>query len=166
MTLNLIERRLVIIRHAKSDTPDFIRRDIERCLSAKGYGDAEISAQWLRQHTVNPDLIVSSPAIRAFTTAMIFSGVFDYPLDRLRLNLSIYAASAQQLFYVMKELPETSGTVFMFGHNPGMTDFVNLLCGPVCEGLQTSGVAVISLPPAPWSAINDGEGRLEAFYQR
>jgi len=166
MTLNISNKRLVIIRHAKSDSPDFIRRDVERCLSARGYGDAEIAAQWLRKHAGYPDLMLSSPAIRAYTTAMIFSAVFDYPVEQLRLHASVYAASAHQLFYVMKELPDAAETVFLFGHNPGMTDFVNLLCGPVCEGLQTSGVAVISLPPASWSAINEGDGRLEALYQR
>ena len=156
----------MIIRHAKSDTPDFITRDVERCLSAKGYGDAEMAAQWLKDYAGDPDLMVSSPAIRAFTTALVFSHVFDYPLEQLRLHASIYAASAHQLFYVIKELPDSSHTVFLFGHNPGMSDFVNLLCGPVCDGLQTSGIAIISLPTSPWAGINEGDGRLEALYQR
>lgn len=161
-----MNRRLVVIRHAKSDTPDFIRRDVERCLSEKGYGDAEAAAHWLKHHSLDADLMVSSPAIRAYTTAMIFSRVFDHPIDQIRLHTSIYAASALQLFYVMKELPDSSRRVLLFGHNPGLTDFVNLLCGAVCDGLQTSGIAIISLPSTPWAGISYGEGRLEAIYQR
>jgi phosphohistidine phosphatase len=137
--------KLVLVRHAKSLHDEYVGADIERHLCQRGYADAEVSSEWCLSRRILPDLMVSSPAIRAYSTAMIMARRFSYLPAQIRLEQAIYNAGTGNLLQVLRSLPEKSSCVFLFGHNPGLTDLANHLCGPVCAHLPTAGIAVIQL---------------------
>lgn len=152
--------QLIIVRHGKSLYDDYVGMDMQRHLAPRGYADAYDSLKWCLQRELVPDLIVSSPAIRAFSTALIFANGYAYPPGEIRLEGAIYEAAIPQLLYVIAALPPQAETVFLFGHNPGFTDLVNFLCGAVMTHLPTAGVAVVELSAHRWTEVSAGSGQL------
>ncbi|MBK7682104.1 MAG: histidine phosphatase family protein [Bacteroidia bacterium] len=136
---------LIIVRHAKSLHEEYISRDIERHLFERGYSDASLSADWCIVKKLKPDFILSSPAIRAYSTALIFANKFGYSPEQIQLKNAIYEATYRSLLMVLEESMIVDGTYMLFGHNPGLTDLINFLCGPVCVNLPTSALVHIRL---------------------
>lgn len=152
---------LHLLRHAKSAHDDYVSKDIERHLSAKGYRDAEEKASLFKGRHKTPQLIISSPAIRAFTSAMIFARKLDYEIENIAIEKNIYEASLKQLFHVINHLQKEFESLMIAGHNPGLTYFVNSLCGKnVIDELSTSAVATITFDNHAWSEINSASGEL------
>lgn len=154
---------LVLVRHAKSEHDDYVQHDMLRHLSAKGYREAVEKARQWQELGMRAGLLVSSPAIRAFTTAQIFAMTFGLRTDRIRLSADIYEAGVPALMKVVSSLPDEQPNVMMFGHNPGFTLLVNHLCGPVINHLPTAGLAHIRLDTSCWTEAVGGSGRLLAF---
>lgn len=144
-------KTLVLVRHGKSLYDEYVGSDILRHLAPRGYQDASDALAWCKGEELIPELMVSSPAIRAYSTAMIFANGFGYPPDRILSVGSIYEATVRQLLYVIASLPDKANTVFLFGHNPGFTDITNYLCGPVLHHLPTAGVMVMETKIATWN---------------
>lgn len=154
---------LVVVRHAKSEHDDYVQHDMLRHLSSKGYRDAAQKAGKWKQLGMQAGLIVSSPAIRAYTTAQLFAMTFGTKADLIRLESGIYEADLPGLMHVVSSLPDDHETVMLFGHNPGLTLLVNHICGPVISHLPTSGLAHISIDCSSWNEVVGGSGTLLNF---
>ena len=157
-------KNLTIIRHAKSMHESYVATDVERYLAGRGYSDIEQSVDFLKGKKIHPDLIVTSPAIRAYSTALIVANRFGYAADKLQLNSSIYDASLNSLMYVVQGLDDKYKTVFLFGHNPGLTELINALCGFTLTNLPTSGVAILEFPITHWNKIDFEIGKCVEMY--
>lgn len=157
-------KNLILVRHGKSLYDDYIRTDSERHLAGRGYKEAEDAAIHCKKQDLRPGLLVSSPAIRAFSTALVFANEFGYPADHILLKSAIYEAGVPQLMYVIRELDDRAETVVLFGHNPGLTDLVNYLCGPVLYHLPTSGVASLQLQINHWKDVDEKCGSPAFLY--
>ncbi len=157
-------KRIVFVRHAKSMHESYVETDIERHLVGRGYADVENSAAFLKSKSFHPDLIVSSPAIRAYSTALIVANRLGYKSDKIQLNSSVYEAKVNSLMYVLQELNEQAETVFLFGHNPGLTELINALSGFTLTNLPTSGVAILEFPILQWNQIDFGIGKCVEMY--
>ncbi len=155
---------LVLVRHAKSLHEAYVQSDIERHLCERGYHDAADSANWLISSGVRPDILVSSPAIRAYSTALIFARFLSCSPASVQLHASIYEASLKELLYVIAEIKPEFRSVMLFGHNPGFTELINYLCGPLCQHLPTAGVAILHIPANPGELPVKGKSELKAMY--
>lgn len=152
--------QLHIVRHAKASAQDYFPGDFYRTLEKPGYAEAGAIAAEFSGIETKPTLLISSPAIRAFTTCLIFAEKLSYPLNKVVLNNSIYEATHQKLLRVIHELDDSSSNVAMFGHNPGLTDLVNFLCGPVLHNLPTAGVVTIDLDITSWKEADAVKGKV------
>ena len=114
-------KRLFLIRHAKSDWGNPMLLDMQRPLNARGHADAPRMASHLKTLGFIPDLIVSSPAVRARTTAEYFAKTMGIPPLSIDFQSDIYEANETDIMHIIHELPESASTVFLFGHNPTMT---------------------------------------------
>ena len=114
-------KTLFLIRHAKSSWANIGARDIERTLDQRGNIDAPRMAKHLKQLGIKPDLLVSSPAVRARTTAEYFAKEFNIAAESIDIQADIYEADAQTILHIIHELPDSVETVFLFGHNPTFT---------------------------------------------
>ena len=121
-----MERVLVLIRHAKSDWAIPDQPDFDRPLNARGKKDAPEMGKRLKKKNIIPDLIISSPAMRAATTAKLIAAEVGYPEANIRWVDKMYHCTADVFEEVLTsgDIPDHVKTVFMFAHNPGISQFV------------------------------------------
>jgi phosphohistidine phosphatase len=153
-------RTLTLIRHAKSSWKDSTLSDFDRPLNKRGEKTAPMMGRLLRDMGISFELIVSSPAVRAISTARLIARQLDYPDDALVENARLYEATADRLLEVVHQLPDKKVDVALVGHNPGLTDFCNYLCGEGIDNLPTCAVASIGFDTDTWQAVYRDTGRL------
>jgi phosphohistidine phosphatase len=134
-------RRLVLLRHAKSAWPDGVP-DPQRPLNKRGRRDASAAGRWLRAHIDDLGAVVCSPARRTQETWALVAAELDDPPSPT-LDERIYAAPPADLLAVVRDLPDDAGTALLIGHNPGVAELVDLLCGDDRE-MRTASIAVLS----------------------
>lgn len=122
-----MERTLVLIRHAKSDWSTPGQTDYERSLNERGKRDAPVMGQRLRQKNIIPDLILSSPAKRAASTAKLVAPEVGYEEGKIQWIEKLYHCPSFMFEDVLigAAIADDVKTVFVFAHNPGITDFAN-----------------------------------------
>jgi phosphohistidine phosphatase len=153
-------KTLLLARHGKSSWDDSDLSDFERPLNSRGRRDAPLMGRLLKQLGTAPDLIITSPANRAFTTARIIAGALDYPLERIAVREQLYEATSNDILSVVQSLDEGLNTVLLFGHNPGLMLFCNLLVSPGINDLPTCGIAGIHCNVDSWNDVAAGNGGL------
>ena len=156
--------KLYIVRHAKSSHSDHFPGDIYRTLEKKGYEEAMEMVNKFSAVAVKPDLIISSPAVRAFSTALVFALHMNYDTRKITLNPSIYEADYRTLIRVVNTIDQQFHTVMLFGHNPGLSDLVNELCNPVISSLPTAGIAELEFSVNNWNDVDAGTAVLKNKY--
>jgi len=130
-------KTLYIARHAKSSWDDMTLSDFERPLNKRGERDAPFMAQLLKAKSIQADLILSSPANRAMTTAKFYHETLG---GELRFDERIYEATAMGLFYLAQEMFEKYNSVMIVGHNPGLTELNDMLCDSAIYNIPTAAV--------------------------
>jgi phosphohistidine phosphatase len=153
-----MQRRLIVLRHAKSAWPDGVA-DHDRPLADRGRREAVLAGRWLAEHVGEIGVVACSSAKRARRTWKLVAGQLD-DAPEARIDERLYAASQLQLVAVVRELPPRAGTALLIGHNPGLEDLVAHLSGVGCT-LKTSSIAVLT-SRSGWSAAAFRWGRLGA----
>jgi phosphohistidine phosphatase len=153
-------KNLWLIRHAKSSWTHGELQDSFRPLNERGYRDAQEMSARLKKNGVMPDLIVCSPAIRAYSTAMIFADVLKYRHDDIRIIKKLYASSSADYLSVLHAIPDNYNTVFLFAHNPTISQTMELLAGLEHQELPTTGMAHIQFVHNTWTECAARSGKL------
>lgn len=152
-------KTLILCRHAKSDWPAHVQ-DMDRPLKERGIKDAKRLGKWLREHDFMPDLIVSSPAQRALSTAEIAKESLRYEGD-IHINRNVYFGDERSLFQVVKTLENDPDIVMVFGHNPTMEYAVrHLLQSESQFEMPTSGMACFEIDCERWSEWMQADAQL------
>lgn len=145
------EKTLLIIRHAKSSWDIGTQSDFERSLNDRGKRDAPMMAQRIKDRNILIDAFVASPAKRAKKTAEYFIETYDRKKEEIVFIPQLYHATTTVFFDVAQTLDDQFNTVAIFSHNPGITDFVNLLIKNVrLDNMPTCGVFAIKLKDKSW----------------
>src|SRR5689334_286731 len=120
-------KTLYLIRHAKAgwDKPELT--DFDRPLTELGKQHAHNIGQELKP-IVKPDLIISSPALRALTTAQIIAQAVGYAEDKIAVNQQIYTGGVDELMTIIQAIKPNHEKVLFFGHNPSLTWLLHFLC--------------------------------------
>lgn len=148
-------RRLTLVRHAKSDLGLPGQQDWDRVLNRRGQQDAPEMARRLRERKLRPDLILSSPAVRALSTASIMARELKVPAERIAQDERLYLADAKTLLAVVRELGRDAQHLMLFAHNPGITDCANQLStGDRIDNLPTCGVFTACFDLTDWSQLD------------
>jgi len=116
-------RELLILRHGKSDWSTN-HSDFDRPLKDRGKRGAQRIGLWLRQRSLVPDHVLSSPAERAIVTAEKSCKVMGKSAQDIQADRRIYAADADRLLAVLREVPEGADRVMLVGHNPGLEELL------------------------------------------
>lgn len=157
-------RNLFLVRHAKSswNTPGL--RDFDRPLNNRGMQDAPEMAALLRSMNIKPDLIVSSPANRALTTARFFARKLGLDETAIIQKKDIYEAYPSMILRIISTLPDSANTVFLFGHNPTFTDVANNFTDSYIDNVPTCGVVHIESSAPDWASLDEENARVKACY--
>ncbi|ARM31675.1 histidine phosphatase family protein [Prosthecochloris sp. HL-130-GSB] len=143
-------KTLYLVRHAKSSWDNANMADFDRPLNKRGMKAAPFMANLLKEKAVAPDLIISSPANRALTTAEIFAETLDYPVEEIRQQMEIYEGGINHCIRIIHNIPDTVSTAMLFGHNPTLTLLANFLSGEHIENIVTCGVVELALKHENW----------------
>ncbi len=155
-------KELYLIRHAKSDWSQE-KSDFERGLNKRGNNDAPLMGEVLNSLGVMPDLIISSPAKRAILTANIISQKVGYEKDKIQKEESLYLASEATFYKYTNNINDKQNKVFIFSHNPGITEFAESLTDTFIGNIPTTGICHILLDVDSWENIREGDGKLLSF---
>lgn len=156
-------RHLTLIRHAKSSWKDDSLSDFDRPLNKRGAANAPLMGRILKQQGATFDLLVTSPAVRALTTARLIAAELGYPAERLQEEPALYEAGTETMLAVIHNLPASATRVGLVGHNPTLTAVCNYLTGEQIENLPTCAVAGIVFEVDDWPAVWRGSGRLASY---
>lgn len=158
-------RTLYLIRHAKSSWGNPGLRDHDRPLNERGLHDAPKMAQLLVEQGVKPDLLVSSPAKRALTTALFFAEAFKMDSGAVVREPNIYEAYPQEILRIIRALPDSYKTALLFGHNPTFTEVANhFVDNDYIDNVPTCGIVKITSTAATWQEFSEGNSKVAACY--
>jgi phosphohistidine phosphatase len=143
-------KTLTLVRHAKSSWDDSSLSDRDRGLNARGERDAPVMGKRIAAAGVRPSMIITSPAVRAWTTAKIIAQEIGYPIEFLQRENDLYLASLDTLLDVVVAQENEFNHLMIVGHNPGLTDFANFLSPGLTSNLPTAGVVSVSLNIEDW----------------
>ena len=143
-------KNLLLIRHAKSSW-DFDLEDFDRPLNDRGHKNAPEMANRLLKKDIKIDAFISSPALRALTTAEYFAKAYDVKTKNILTIPALYHAAPEVFYSVIDELDNEFKTVAIFSHNPGITEFVNLQTISRIDNLPTCGIFAIKSECKNWS---------------
>ena len=156
-------KKLFLIRHAKSSWENSNQSDFDRPLNKRGIADAPVMANRLKKKNIFPSLVVSSPANRAFSTAVIFSKELNFNKGKIISDERIYEAGTRELIAVVRDIKRSDETVFLFGHNPGLTSFTNLLSNKFVPDMPTCAITGIEFELDLWKDVERGSGKIFLF---
>ena len=156
-------KTLFLLRHAKSswDFPEL--KDFERPLSDRGNRDIPVMGERLRERAHAVDCIISSPAVRANTTARKMAEAIGYPVEEVSSNPELYFAGTGMFLKAASLMDDGCHSLMLVGHNPAITEFANAMTGENIENIPTCGLVQMSLPIDQWSAIELGCASLVDF---
>jgi len=156
-------KTLYLVRHAKSSWKDMTLADRNRPLNKRGKRDAPFMGKLMYEHGIFPEVLISSPALRALTTAKAFAKALNYPSERLLLNEQLYEASVYDLLEIVQQLEDNWQSVMLFGHNMTYTMFANWYANPPLDNVPTGAVVALQFDVEQWSSIRSNNGQLQFF---
>ena len=144
-------KTVLILRHAKSSWKHSGLDDHDRPLNKRGLADAPRMGQLIAKAGLVPELICSSSAVRALTTARLVAEGCGYD-GELRVLRELYLAAPETYVDLLAALPDELERVMVVGHNPGMEDLVETLTGAE-EGFPTAALAHVRLTAERWDDL-------------
>jgi phosphohistidine phosphatase len=156
-------KTLYLVRHAKSSWKHEGLKDIERPLKKRGVKNAEFMSKILKKGNNIPELLISSPAIRAYDTSKIFAEKFGNDGKNIIKDEKLYMADYDDFISVISEIPDKINSVMVFSHNPGITYFASTVSKTDIDNIPTCGVVRIDIDFDSWREINNAPGKFIFF---
>lgn len=157
-------KTIYFVRHAKSSWDHPSVRDIERPLEARGLRDAPMMARVLKSKGIQPDLLLSSPATRAYSTALYFADAFEIDRKDVQIQPRIYEAFSEDILAIIEELPADVDTVLIFGHNPTFTTIANRFSKQHIDNVPTCGIFKVEAKVNSWNDFKIPAAVLTEFH--
>lgn len=149
-------KTLFIIRHAKSDWSDGSLHDRERPLNERGLRDAPLMAGAFVQRAGVPELFLSSPAVRAYTTCQYFCAAAGVPVSAIRIEEQFYFGSPEAIVRILQGHFRHQDSVAIFGHNPTSSNLAYLLCPDFLDDMPTCAIVALGFE----GEVKAGKGKL------
>lgn len=147
-------RRLTLLRHGKAEPADAYPEDFERPLTHRGTIEAQEMATRLLHRNLVPDLLLVSPAERAWATAEIIAAVFELDPKQMQCARELYLASPEKTWRLLAHRAASLGHIMICGHNPGLSQVASRLGPkPQARELSTGGIATAVWHHAEWPTL-------------
>jgi phosphohistidine phosphatase len=150
-------KTLYLVRHAKAILENRMEKDIDRQLLEKGVKRTKTIIDFLLQKKITVDLIITSPAVRAFETARALAHALNFPLTNIKIERLLYEGDADKIGDLFYDLPQNKESLMIVGHNPSITNFANLLLPEPIDYLPTSGIVCIQFDTNLWDEIGQSK---------
>lgn len=153
---------LILLRHAKAEPltsgplASGARTDHDRPLTPRGHRDAAVAGAWLADQSLQPDLVLCSPARRTRQTwhdvAIAMAEAAGGTGARVEYARGLYESTRQDVLDLLAGTTEAVGAVLVIGHNPTLSELSARLDPGHGEALRTCGIAVHDVP-GPWAEL-------------
>jgi phosphohistidine phosphatase len=150
-------KTLYLVRHAKSSWEEPGVPDSDRPLIPKGIKKTKMIVDFLLKRNTSIDLMISSPAVRAYETAKIMAAGLNYPVNKIKIDRKIYDGYYDRILDIIYGTSNEVGSLMIFGHNPTITNLSNLFLHPGIEDMATSCVVCLSFNTDKWEEIPSQE---------
>ena len=157
-------KTLFLVRHAKSSWEIGAATDFDRSLNERGLKDAPKMASRIVAAKHSIDHFISSPALRAKTTAAIFAKAYQVAPEDITLIPSLYEPTVSAFEQVTRGIDDRYSTVAIFSHNPEITTFVNSFKVVQVDDMPTWAVAGIRFDCARWQDFRSAPAELLLFW--
>lgn len=154
-------KKLFIIRHAKSDWDNPQLDDYDRPLNKRGKTNAPFMGKLLAEKGIQPDLIIASPSLRTMTTAELIAKEVGY-IKAITPNQYIYEAYVSALQEIVQYIYDDNDTVFLVGHNPGVSALAYMLCD-LKESVPTCAIIEIEFDCNSWMDVSKANSKLISY---
>lgn len=146
------ERHLLLLRHAKSDWHADFASDHERPLSARGRRDAAAVGRFLAPPARQPELVISSSAVRALDTVRraVREGGWSASVE---VDSGLYASHPEAVLDRARQVPDDVHSLLLAGHEPVWSDLVGILAGGGQHRMPTAAVACLRLHGVGWRRL-------------
>jgi phosphohistidine phosphatase len=150
-------KTIYLVRHAKASWDEPGVSDADRPLIPKGVKNTKLIVDFLLKRESSIDLIISSPAVRAFETAKIVAEGLNYPVNKIRIDRKIYDGYYDRILDIIYGTSNDLNSLMIFGHNPTITNLANLFLHPGIEAMPTSCIVCLSFLVDKWEEIPSNE---------
>jgi len=163
-------RRLILLRHAKTEAAAPGAKDLARVLIERGRKDAARIGAYMATHALTPDRVLVSPARRTQETWKHLAGAFK-PAPAATTIEKLYEATPHAIIAAIKDAPASAHTLLIVAHNPGLHEVALMLIASgdidarerLTEKLPTSGLIIVDFAIDEWTRLHPQSGRLERF---
>jgi phosphohistidine phosphatase len=158
-------KTLILVRHAKSSHSFGFSSDFDRPLNDRGFREASEMGKKLFKKKILIDQFVSSPAIRAKTTAELFAAEYNHKMKDILFIPVLYHAEPDQFSETIDSLNDSCEQVAIFSHNPGITEFASSLTNTHIIQMPTSSVFAVTANINHWKDFGQAEKQFLFFYK-
>lgn len=152
-------KRLFLARHAKSDRGNPLLDDIDRPLNDRGYRDAYFMSQRMKKDNFIPDVLISSPAVRAYSTGLIFLKTFGYGTEKLVIDDILYSEDQDAYIEHFHSLNDSQNSIMIFAHNPTISMAAGKLSAQPMADFPTCGICCLDFDVVTWKDLRKGDLR-------
>lgn len=157
-------KKVILVRHGSAEDQVSEISDFERSLTTKGKITSKLMAEILKSKVNSPGLIVTSPAFRAYETAMIFGRVFGLDPDKTIVCKDLYfRPELATILNIFRSLGDKYDTVMLFGHNPLISETAQFLASGKTEELPKTGVISLTFHAEKWKSVEPAGGTVDFF---
>ena len=146
-------KTLYLVRHAKAEDIKLGVTDFDRILTSQGQEQAREVAIELNKDLVKVDIIQSSSAARAMTTAQIIAQGLQYPINRIEPLINLYQPSITDMQEIIEYIDPNYNHVMLVGHNPTISQLAQRLCYAVKIDLSPCGVVALKFDVQSWREV-------------
>ena len=151
------------MRHAKSSWDFEDLSDHDRPLKNRGRKDAPLMGRELVSREITVDLVLSSSAVRALTTATLVAKELEYDTEKIAVEEDIYKANKHELLSIIKNIPNQFDKVLLVGHNYTITELANMLSPELVPTMPTAAVAALTFNCDTWAEIERKNAQFQFF---
>lgn len=156
-------KTLIITRHAKSDWSNLYLKDFDRELNERGLRDAPMMGKRLLNRNIQLELIVSSTAKRAAQTAKLIAKEINYSSSNIQWEETLYHAPSAIIQETIFGISNDLNAIMIVCHNPGITDFVNIITNNMIDDMPTCGMCALQFDIEKWEDLPTAKTQL-LFY--
>ncbi|MEM9291161.1 MAG: histidine phosphatase family protein [Acidobacteriota bacterium] len=148
-------KTLLLLRHGKSDWDAPFDSDRERPISLRGQRAARLMGSFLSTVGAQPDVVVTSPALRARTTVNLAAESGAWESERYQDDC-LYEGTAVEMLEILKRQPQAVSTLLLAGHQPTFSELAARLIGGGNLRIPTAAIACLELAVNEWPDIAPG----------
>jgi len=157
-------KHIIFVRHARAEEDSGSFPDFERSLTSNGKVTSEKMANRFSEKEKGPMVFITSPAFRAYETALVFARVLKYKPENVILKNALYTdPNLNALGDILSEVDDAIDTVVLFGHNPSCTALAARLSKNGCDFLPNAGIVSLAFRTDTWNGIVRERGTVEYF---